>query len=100
MNNLQTTSFAEGEHVILRLTYISCYNNHNESDELQTILKQARSNNEAAGITGACGFNHNFFLQSIEGSRPAINGLLRKLIKDERHFSLQIIECREIDQRR
>lgn len=96
----QTMSFLEGEHIILRLTYISCYNNHNPSDELQTILKQARVNNAHNGITGALVFNHNFFLQSIEGSRPAINELLRKLIKDERHFSVQIVECREIEQRR
>lgn len=99
-NAKQSMVFLEGEHIIVRLTYISCYNNHNPSGELETILKQARTNNESNGITGALVFNHNFFLQSIEGSRPAINELIRKLIKDERHFSVQIIECREIEQRR
>ena len=89
-----------GEHIIVRLTYISRYNNHNPNDEVKKILAQAQQNNARNGITGALVFNHNYFLQTIEGSRPAINNLLRKLIKDDRHFSLQIIECREVDYRR
>lgn len=44
-------------------------------------------------------FNHNYFLQSIEGARPVINELLRKLVKDDRHHALQIIECREVELR-
>ena len=89
-----------GEHVILRLTYISRYNNHNPYGEVTRILAQAQQNNARNGITGALIFNHNYFLQSIEGARPLINDLLRKLIKDDRHFSLQVIECREVEQRR
>lgn len=89
-----------GEHIILRLTYISRYNNDNENGEVTRILAQAQENNERNGITGALVFNHNYFLQSIEGARPAINGLLRKLIKDSRHFSLQIVECCEVEERR
>lgn len=89
-----------GEHIILRLTYISRYNNQNENGEVKRILAQAQQNNSRNGITGALVFNHNYFLQSIEGARPAINELLRKLVMDDRHFSLQVIECREVDQRR
>ena len=89
-----------GEHIILRLTYISRYNNQNENGEVSRILAQAQENNQLNGITGALVFNHNYFLQSIEGSRPVINGLLRKLVKDDRHFALQIIECFEVEERR
>lgn len=89
-----------GEHIILRLTYISRYNNHNANGEVTRILAQAQQNNERNGITGALVFNHNYFLQSIEGARPIINELLRKLIKDDRHFSLQVVECCEVEQRR
>ena len=88
-----------GEHVILRLTYISRYNTDNPNGEVTRILAQAQENNERNGITGALVFNHNYFLQSIEGSRPVINALLRKLVEDERHYSLQVIECREVEQR-
>lgn len=89
----------QGEHIILRLTYISRYNNDNLNGEVTRILEQAQQNNERNGITGALVFNHNYFLQSIEGARPVINGLLRKLVQDERHHSLQVIECREVEQR-
>ncbi|MBH0065565.1 BLUF domain-containing protein [Psychrobacter sp. SZ93C1] len=88
-----------GEHVILRLTYISRYNNDNPTGEVTRILTQAQQNNERNGITGALVFNHNYFLQSIEGARPVINELLRKLVEDDRHYALQVIECREVEQR-
>lgn len=94
------SNMMHGEHIILRLTYISRYNNHNPNGEVTRILAQAQQNNARNGITGALLFNHNYFLQSIEGARPLINDLLRKLIKDDRHFSLQVIECREVEQRR
>lgn len=89
-----------GEHIIVSLTYISRYNYDNENGEVARILVQAQKNNERNGITGALVFNHNYFLQSIEGSRPVINALLRKLIKDIRHSSLQVVDCREIEERR
>ena len=88
-----------GEHIILRLTYISRYNTDNPKGEVTRILTQAQQNNERNGITGALVFNHNYFLQSIEGARPVINELLRKLVKDNRHHSLQVIECREVELR-
>lgn len=89
-----------GEHIIVRLTYISRYNNDNENGEVTRILSQAQENNERNGITGALVFNHNYFLQSIEGARPTINTLLRKLVEDRRHFALQIVECCEVEARR
>ena len=88
-----------GEHIIVRLTYISRYNDDNPNGEVTRILAQAQENNERNGITGALVFNHNYFLQSIEGARPVINELLRKLVEDDRHHALQIIECREVEQR-
>ncbi|MEM9386552.1 MAG: BLUF domain-containing protein [Pseudomonadota bacterium] len=96
----ENIKYLHGEHVLLRLTYMSRFNTHNEPGELQRILTQARKNNTANGITGVLIFNHNYFLQSIEGRRPMINELLRKLTADSRHFSLQVIEAREIDGRR
>jgi hypothetical protein len=94
------TNSHHGERIILRLTYVSRYNTDNANIEVARILEQAQRNNERNGITGVLVINENYFLQSIEGARPVINGLLRELIKDDRHFSLQIVECREIEQRR
>ena len=99
LSELNRLKMRHGEHVILRLTYISRYNSDNPTGEVTRILAQAQQNNERNGITGALVFNHNYFLQSIEGARPVINELLRKLVEDDRHYALQVIECREVEQR-
>lgn len=88
-----------GAQVLVRLTYLSAYNPNNASIELARILEQSRRNNEHDGITGALVMNESYFLQVIEGSRPIINALLQKLVQDERHFSLNIVEYQEIEQR-
>lgn len=94
------TNSHHGERIILRLTYVSRYNTDNANIEVARILEQAKRNNERNGITGVLVINENYFLQSIEGARPVVNGLLRELIKDDRHSSLQIVECCEVEQRR
>ncbi|WP_201593956.1 BLUF domain-containing protein [Psychrobacter vallis] len=94
------SNMPQGEHIILRLTYVSRHNANNKSVEVTRILAQAHRNNQRNGITGALVISEDYFLQSIEGPRPVINELLRKLFKDERHFSLQVIECNEVEQRR
>lgn len=99
-SEISALNMMHGQHIMVRLTYISRYNIHNPDGEVLRILAQAQRNNMRNGITGALVFNHQYFLQSVEGSRPLINDLLRKLINDNRHFSLQIIQCDEIIQRR
>ena len=100
LSDKDTQNSHHGEHVILRLTYVSRYNTDNANIEVARILEQAQRNNERNGITGALVINDNYFLQVIEGARPVINNLLKKLIEDKRHYSLQIIECCEIEERR
>lgn len=89
----------QGNHIILRLTYISRHSTQNSNVEVIRILAQARRNNERDGITGALVINNDYFIQSIEGSRPMINALLKKLVNDDRHFSLQVVECNEVKER-
>lgn len=99
LSEVNRLKMLHGEHIIVRLTYISRYNDDNPNGEVTRILAQAQENNERNGITGALVFNHNYFLQSIEGARPVINQLLRKLVEDDRHYALQVVECCEVDQR-
>ncbi|MEL6869594.1 MAG: BLUF domain-containing protein [Pseudomonadota bacterium] len=86
-------------HILTSLTYASRANPDVSSSDFKEILDQAQENNSAAGITGMLTFNKEYFLQTIEGPRAAINGLLAKLIADRRHFDLQVIENREIKAR-
>lgn len=89
-----------GDHILLRLTYISRYNDNNANVEIARILEQAQRNNVRHGITGVLIINDNYFLQNIEGARSTINTLLQKLIEDSRHSALQVVECCEINERR
>jgi len=93
------SNMEEGRHLILRLTYVSRHNAENSNIEVTRILSQSRRNNERDGITGALVINDEYFLQSIEGSRPVINALFRKLVNDKRHHALQVIECSEVEER-
>lgn len=96
-NSLQNPQDAQ---ILLRLTYISRYNANNANIEVARILEQSRRNNANNGITGALVMNEKYFLQVLEGPRAVINTLLQKLFKDERHTSLRIVECHEVEQRR
>lgn len=90
----------DGEHILMSLTYISRNNTHNSGVELTRILEKARRNNEENKITSVLAINDNYFIQTIEGSRPAINKLLAKLINDDRHQTFRIIDIQEIESRK
>jgi len=86
--------------VLTRLTYVSRAKPDLGSDDLKAILKTAQMSNLVAGITGMLCFNKQFFLQTIEGSRPELSRLFNKLAADNRHYDLQIIEFVEIKSRK
>jgi len=86
--------------VLTRLTYVSRAKPDLSSDDLKAILKTAQMSNLNSGITGMLCFNKQFFLQTIEGSRPQISKLYNKLTADNRHYDLQIIEFVEIKSRK
>lgn len=85
--------------LLTRLTYASRASANLDEREFKMILAKAQKNNALAGITGMLYFNKQFFLQTIEGPRSLINNLLNKLVSDNRHYDLQIIEATEIQQR-
>ncbi|MEM9387991.1 MAG: BLUF domain-containing protein [Pseudomonadota bacterium] len=86
-------------HILISLTYASRANPDVSPKDFQEILRQAQENNRDNGITGMLTFNREYFLQTIEGPRAQINGLLAKLINDRRHHDLQVIESKEIKAR-
>lgn len=82
-------------HILVSLTYIS--RAHEMSTKaLNELLQQAQQNNAASAITGMLIFNNDYFLQTIEGSRTAVNRLLGYILTDQRHHDVQVIASREI----
>lgn len=58
---------------------------------LDSILAVSVANNARFGITGALGFSGDSFVQLLEGTPAALDGLLDKLLADPRHTDLIIL---------
>lgn len=61
--------------------------------ELGAIFTQARTNNRAAGITGALLVSHEAFVQALEGDERAVRDLYTHIRRDERHEDVALLEA-------
>ncbi|UOG76528.1 BLUF domain-containing protein [Hymenobacter tibetensis] len=55
------------------------------TSELRTLLKQARINNAALGVTGLLLYSHGSFLQVLEGEVEVVQEIYAKIKVDYRH---------------
>ena len=85
--------------MLVRLVYASTAAQPVNSEVLDNILKTARQRNEVRDLTGLLVFDHQYFLQVIEGDRSMVSLLLGKLFADSRHKALTVVEFDEITQR-
>lgn len=69
------------------------------SVEIEDILTVARKRNEKDSITGIFFFRHDHFIQCLEGSREAVNETYARIMKDERHKNLLLVDYRDIYER-
>jgi hypothetical protein len=61
--------------------------------DLNSILDASNRNNERDGITGALLFDTLWFVQILEGEREAVSATLCRIMGDERHDAVTIMEC-------
>jgi hypothetical protein len=66
---------------------------------LNQIMDAANRNNERDGLTGALLFDTLWFVQILEGEREAISATLARIIGDERHDRVTVMEARPIRER-
>ncbi len=57
---------------------------------LATILATSQRNNDRDGLTGALAAHRDRYIQVIEGSAQALDGLLRRLEGDPRHRDIVV----------
>lgn len=81
------------------LCYASTATERCSAIEIGLIVEAAKRNNARSNITGVLFFGNNYFLQILEGPRNHLNILYNKIIKDERHTNMQVLELREIGSR-
>ena len=87
--------------MLVRLVYASRSVGPIDEKLIDAILAKSRTNNPAAGITGAlCICHGNVFLQVLEGGRVEVNRLYAKLLHDERHTDVTLLDYAEISERR
>ena len=67
--------------------------------DLATLLTECREKNSTAGLTGMLLYSDRTFFQVLEGDRPVVEALLRKLILDKRHERVTKIVLEPIEER-
>lgn len=66
---------------------------------LNAIMDASNRNNERDGITGALLFDTLWFVQILEGERETISATLRRILADQRHDAVTIMDCQPIEDR-
>lgn len=67
--------------------------------ELNAIMDASNCNNERENITGALLFDTLWFIQILEGEREAISATLRRIMSDQRHDMVTVMEARPVRER-
>ena len=67
---------------------------------LNDISECSLERNRADDITGILCYGNGYFLQCVEGSEQALTNLKNRLLVDERHKELKILDFSEITERR
>lgn len=76
---------------INQLIYISQSTKKMFFEELTSIQKISKTNNEPIDVTGSLFYNGGWFLQVLEGPASTLNRLYLKIEKDPRHKNLRTI---------
>ncbi len=84
---------------LVQLLYISHLAKGIGPVELGNILVTSRKNNEKADVTGALCYSQNGFLQCLEGPADAVNELYRRIMRDDRHVDVMLLDYRDVDER-
>lgn len=81
------------------LTYTSRASLDLTEADLADILETARHLNALEGVSGLLIFNGVHFLQIVEGSEAAIDGLVARLRADPRHTGFEVKDERLVGER-
>ena len=85
--------------MLIRLIYVSEPVGSVNKDSLEAIHNTARLANSLRDLTGMLVFDHQHYLQVIEGPREAVSQLLCNIMADKRHTHVVVISFQEISKR-
>jgi hypothetical protein len=89
---------------LIRLTYFSTNKLSSSTGPdglkaLMNILACANRRNRQDGVTGVLAFDEHTFIQVLEGEREAVWAIFLKILGDERHADVTLVEFRETSER-
>ena len=67
--------------------------------ELERLLHQSRTHNQAAAVTGMLLYDGGRFLQVLEGEKQAIEPIFGRILVDCRHTDVQVLANGEMERR-
>ena len=83
-----------------RLVYRSQSTHKLGSLHLFNLLNLCREKNKRLGITGHLLYTEEVFVQCIEGPPAAIESLWQSLLRDERHYNIELLSRGPLSERR
>jgi hypothetical protein len=87
--------------MLVRLLYASRARDPITNETIASILSQSRKNNPETGVTGVlCVCHGGVFIQVLEGGRDEVNQLYSKVLHDNRHIDVTLLDYAEIAERR
>lgn len=67
--------------------------------EIESILQNSRAKNVARDITGALLVWQDYVVQTLEGDEGVVRGLYEKIVADERHEAVTLLEAEPVESR-
>lgn len=76
---------------MIRLVYVSTCADNVQLSDIESLLRVAERRNPEQGLSGMLCWSGEFFLQCIEGERAAVTDCFARILRDERHHSVELI---------
>ncbi len=86
-----------GEHILIKMTYIAKNVDLDSGIELTRALEYWRRYFEENDIVSALVISEGYFVQSFQGTRPAINTALEKILDEHSAIFPNIVNIEEIE---
>lgn len=94
------TQEIQGRETLIQLIYCSKKNESLRLQELANIYRQAVANNQRDNISGMLLYYEGQFLQVLEGPSSKVNQLYAKIVTDERHQNVELLDVHSLRNRR
>lgn len=84
---------------MLQLIYVSTATRAMTEDDLEDILRAARSRNKEMDVTGLLLYRDGAFIQVLEGEDDAVQEIYDLIESDERHRGVTLLSTTSIEER-